>query len=189
MKTEKNPLSGTIRLFQYYKLLTEKAIAQISDQQLFEKPGSALNSIAILMKHLSGNMKSRWTNFRTEDGEKPWRNRENEFVDNFSSRREVLDSWEEGWNILFDALRSVKQEELKKIIYIRNEGASIRDAIDRHLAHVAYHTGQIVLLARMMAGEKWESLSIPKGKTEQYNRKKFESEKTEGFYSDRMDSD
>ncbi|MEX0904890.1 MAG: DinB family protein [Balneolaceae bacterium] len=179
-------LSGTLNLFRYYKQLTEKAITQLSDDQLHKDPGADLNNIAVLMKHLSGNMKSRWTHFRTEDGEKPWRNRDTEFVDDFRSRTELMNFWEEGWKVLFEALHSVKEEELDNIIYIRNEGATVRAGIDRQLAHIAYHVGQIVLIARLFTGEKWESLSIPKGKTEEYNREKFGSEKKMGFYKDRL---
>lgn len=178
-------LQGTIRLFEYYKSLTEKSIGQISDEQIHESPQAGQNSIAILMKHLAGNMISRWTNFRTEDGEKPWRNRETEFVDDFESKKELMEYWEKGWAVLFEALKSVKEEELDLIIYIRNDGHLLIEAIERHLAHVAYHTGQIVHLAKLFAGKNWQSLSIPKGKTEEYNRKKFSQEKGRGIYTDR----
>lgn len=186
MNTSEGTLSGTIILFKYYKQLAEKAISQLSDAQVRKAPGAGLNSIAVLMKHLSGNMKSRWTNFRTEDGEKSWRNRDSEFVDDFASASELMDAWEEGWKILFDALNSIQKEELGNIIYIRNEGGTIRDGVDRQLAHIAYHTGQIVLMAKMFAGDRWESLTIPKGKTEEYNREKFGGTKKSGFYKDRL---
>lgn len=185
MKETTGQLTGSLRLFRYYKELSEKAINQLTEEQLHETPVPELNSIVILMKHLAGNMKSRWTRFRTEDGEKPWRNRDSEFVDDISSKKELLGLWEEGWSLLFDALNSIQEDELDDIIYIRNEGAAIRDAVNRQLAHIAYHTGQIVLIARMHAGENWQSLSIPKGKTEEYNREKFKSEKRMGFYNDR----
>jgi hypothetical protein len=166
--------------------MTEKSIHQISDQQIHESPQEGQNSIAILMKHLSGNMISRWTNFRTEDGEKPWRNRETEFVDNFESKKQLIDYWNKGWNVLFDALETIENDELDSIIYIRNDGHKLIEAIERQLAHVAYHTGQIVYLTKIFAGNDWESLSIPKGKTEEYNRKKFNQEKGRGMYTDRL---
>lgn len=178
-------LQGTINLFRYYKSLTEKSIEQISEEQIHETPESSENSIAILIKHLAGNMLSRWTNFRTEDGEKPWRNRETEFVDDFNSNEELLDYWEKGWSVLIEALGSIEDDELDSIIYIRNDGHLLIEAIERHLAHVAYHTGQIVYLAKMYAGENWQSLTIPKGKSEEYNRKKFNQEKGRGMYTDR----
>jgi hypothetical protein len=172
-------------LFEYYKSLTEKSIGQITEEQIHEPPQTGQNSIAILMKHLAGNMISRWTNFRTEDGEKPWRNRETEFVDDFESKEALLEYWEKGWSVLFEALKSVKEDELDSIIYIRNDGHLLSEAIERHLAHVAYHSGQIVYLAKLFAADDWQSLSIPKGKTEEYNRKKFSREKGRGMYTDR----
>ena len=185
MNSSETRLQGTIRLFEYYKSVTEKSINQISDKQIHEPPQSDQNSIAILMKHLAGNMISRWTNFRTEDGEKPWRNRDTEFVDDFESKKDLMDYWEKGWSVLFEAFQSITDDELDSIIYIRNDGHKLIEAIERHLAHVAYHTGQIVYLAKIFAGKKWESLSIPKGKSEEYNQKKFSQEKERGMYMDR----
>lgn len=180
-----NRLSGTIQLFRYYKSLTEKSIDQLQEEQIHAAPDPNQNSIAILMKHLAGNMISRWTNFRTEDGEKSWRNRETEFEDDFESNEELMEYWEKGWNLLFDSLDSIDDNELDSIIYIRNDGHKLIEAIERHLAHVAYHTGQIVYLAKLYAGDDWKSLSIPKGKTEEYNRQKFNEEKGRGMYTDR----
>ncbi|MDZ7721147.1 MAG: DUF1572 family protein [Balneolaceae bacterium] len=185
MSEYEHRLDGTIQLFQYYKSLTEKSINQISNDRIHEQIQKNQNSIAILMKHLSGNMISRWTNFRTEDGEKPWRNRETEFVDDFESKNELMEYWEKGWGVLFEALDSIEDNELDSIIYIRNDGHKLIEAIERHLAHVAYHTGQIVYLAKIFAGDDWQSLSIPKGETEEYNRKKFSREKSRGLYTDR----
>lgn len=181
-----NRLQGTIRLFGYYKSLADKSVEQLSGEQVRKQPVDNQNSIAILMKHLAGNMISRWTNFRTEDGEKSWRDRESEFVDDFESKKELMDYWEKGWKVLFEALDSIKPVELNSIIYIRNDGHLLIEAIERQLAHVAYHTGQIVYLAKMYAGDDWKSLSIPKGKTEEYNKKKFSREKGRGMYTDRM---
>lgn len=181
-------LSGTIQLFKYYKQLAEKAVEQISDKQLHETPKPGVNSVAILMKHIAGNSRSRWTNFRTEDGEKPWRNRDQEFEDTFESKEEVLEYWEIGWEILFASLCSIRENELNHIIYIRNETHTILDAVLRNLAHVSYHVGQIVQLSREYAGENWKSLTIPPGKTEEYNKEKFSKEKSEGMYRDRLDN-
>lgn len=186
MNKSENRLDGTNQLFKYYKSLTEKSIEQISIEQIHESPNPGQNSIAILMKHIAGNMISRWTNFRTEDGEKPWRNRETEFIDDFKSEEELMDYWEKGWSVLFDALESIDNDELDSIIYIRNDGHKLIEAVERHLAHIAYHSGQIVYLAKMYSGDDWQSLSIPKGKTEEYNRKKFNREKGRRIYTDRI---
>jgi len=179
-------LQGIDRLFRYNKLLTEKSLNQLDDAKLHEHVHGYDLSIAALMKHLSGCLTSLWTNFRSEDGEKPWRNREDEFVDNFKSREELMEFWERGWSVLFEAIESISDEELADIIYIRNEGHTIQQALERSLFHMSYHTGQIVLLAKLIKGEEWSSLSIPKGKTEEYNRKKFDSEKSIGYYKDRF---
>ncbi len=187
MDSKTSALNGSIRLFKYYKMLSEKTIAQLTDEELHQTLSDELNSVSVLMKHLSGNMISRWTNFRTEDGEKQWRMRENEFIDDLKTRAELLEYWERGWEILFDSLNSVKDEEINDIIYIRNEGHTILEAVERHLAHVAYHTGQIVMLARWMRGKSWETLTIPKGKTEEFNQEKFSQKKSKGFYKDRLD--
>jgi uncharacterized damage-inducible protein DinB len=179
-------LKGIYRLFRYNKQLTEKSVNQISEKQLHEHVHGYELSVATLMKHMSGCLKSLWTNFRTEDGEKPWRNRESEFIDDFDSHSDLMNHWETGWRILFEAIESVSEDELDDIIYIRNEGHTILEALERSLSHMAYHTGQIVLLAKLLKGEDWSSLSIPKGKTEEYNRKSFESKKSLGFYKDRF---
>lgn len=186
MESTSAALDGSLRLYKYYKMLTEKTIIQLTDEELHHAPSNGLNSVAVLMKHTSGNMISRWTNFRTEDGEKPWRNRDEEFNDDLESRKEMLEYWEEGWNILFDSLNSVGDDEINDIIYIRNEGHTILEAVERHLAHIAYHTGQIVMLAKWMRGESWETLTIPKGETERFNQQKFNKPKTRGFYKDRL---
>lgn len=187
MDSQSTALNGSVRLFKYYKVMTEKTVVQLTDEELHHTPSAELNSIAVLMKHISGNMISRWTNFRTEDGEKPWRNREGEFYDDINSRKELIDHWEKGWNVLFDSLNSIENDEINDIIYIRNEGHTILEAVERHLAHVAYHTGQIVMLAKWMRGDGWETLSIPKGKTEEFNQEKFNKPKTRGFYKDRLE--
>ena len=185
MLIDTHPLYGASRLLKYYKMMTEKAITRITGEQLRTAQQPGLNSVAVLMQHLAGNFLSRWTNFRTEDGEKPWRNRDSEFEDDFESEKELMDYWEKGWNCLFDAIQSIREDEIHDIIYIRNEGHTILEAIERQLAHVAYHTGQIVYICKVFAGDEWKSLTIPKGKTEEYNRKKFSEKKSRGIYRDR----
>tara|TARA_R100001143_G_scaffold37173_1_gene34694 strand:- start:42406 stop:42825 length:420 start_codon:yes stop_codon:yes gene_type:complete len=132
-----------------------------------------MSSIAVLMKHIAGNQISRWTNFRSEDGEKEWRNRDNEFVDDFKNDDELFAYWEKGWATLFDALHSIQKDELNNIIKIRFEPYTISSAIEKHLTHVSYHTGQIVQIAKFHTGDNWNTLSIPLGKTDEYNRKKY----------------
>lgn len=178
-------LDDTIRLFQYYKSLTDRAVEQVEAHHLHETPPQFPHSIAILMKHLSGNMISRWTRFRTEDGEKPWRKRDSEFIDDFDSTEALFEYWVKGWKTMLDALATIKPEELEDVILIRNERHTIHLAVQRQLAHIAYHTGQIILIARLYTGKNWKSLSIPKGKTEEYNRKKFSNPPTTGMYTDR----
>lgn len=179
-------IEGTIRLFRYYKMIAEKSVEQLSDRELDQSPSKELHSAAVLMKHISGSMISRWTNFRTEDGEKHWRDREQEFVNNFASRQELMEYWHKAWDVLFTALNSIDSSELNDIVYIRNEGHTILEAVERYLAHMAYHVGQIVFLAKWIRGDNWQTLTIPRGKTEEFNRKKFSQNKTKGFYKDRL---
>ncbi len=163
--------------FQYYKSLADKSFLQVTDEQLHWQPNEASNSIAVIVKHMAGNMQSRWTDFLTADGEKSWRNRETEFEDTFSSREELLEYWEKGWQCLFDAIDPLSKTDLERLVYIRNEGHTVVEAINRQLAHYAYHVGQIVYLARLLANEEWQSLSIPKGGSEAFNADKFAQEK------------
>lgn len=177
-------LKSVDRQFRYYKMLGEKAMQQLSDAALFYQPNEESNSIAIIVKHLWGNMLSRWTNFLTEDGEKPWRQRDAEFEATIKTREELLEKWEEGWQCLFHALQSITDEDMDKIIYIRNEGHSILEAINRQIAHYSYHTGQIVFLAKMVKNEDWNSLSIPRHKSGDYNADKFSQEKGIRHFTD-----
>lgn len=165
-----------IRLFEFYKTLGEKAIQQVPEELLSWQYNHESNSISIIVKHLHGNMLSRWTNFLEEDGEKEWRNREGEFLPNQISRVELMDLWASGWTVLFDTLKSLKPDDLAKTVYIRNQGSGVFEAILRQLAHYAYHVGQIVFLAKMCCIDDWKSLSIPKGNSELYNQDKFNQE-------------
>ncbi|WP_462248281.1 DUF1572 family protein [Ekhidna sp.] len=179
-------IENTIKVLHYYKSLGEKSFASLEDDELHLVPGDGSNSIPIIVKHLWGNMRSRWTNFLTEDGEKEWRDREGEFETTIKSRDEMLEKWEEGWKVFLDAIKGLKDEDLDKIIYIRNEGHTVVDAIQRQLAHYCYHIGQIVFLAKMIKGNDWVSLSIPKGGSEEYNKQKFSSDKSDKHFTDEV---
>jgi hypothetical protein len=164
--------------------LAEKAIDQLDESQLFDRPDGASNSIAMIVNHLSGNMLSRWTDFTTSDGEKDWRDRDSEFEDVLKTKKEVEDAWQKGWNCLFTALESLSDGQLNQIIYIRNEGHTILEAINRQLAHYPYHVGQIVFYAKMLKTSAWKSLSIPKNASKSYNADKFSQEKGVRHFTD-----
>ncbi|CAN5547999.1 DUF1572 domain-containing protein [soil metagenome] len=164
--------------FTNTKKLADKAMVQISDEDFFFEPNEQSNSIATIIKHMHGNMISRWTEFRTTDGEKPTRNRDTEFESIFyTDKDDILEKWETGWKCFNDALYSVKTEDLENIILIRGEEYSILGALERQVAHYAYHVGQIVYLARFLAKKNWVSLSIPKGKSEEFNKEFLEKQK------------
>ena len=177
MKIDESYLESVKKQFLYYKALGEKAIEQLEPDQLFISVNEDTNSIATIIKHISGNMLSRWTDFLTSDGEKEWRNRDSEFENDLKSKDEVLKIWNKGWNCLENALNSLRPEQLSDIIYIRNEGHTVIEAINRQLAHYPYHVGQIVFYAKQLKKSSWESLSIPKNKSENYNAEKFAKEK------------
>ena len=177
-------LESIRKLFLYYKQLGDKAMAQLSEEQLFYVPSVQSNSIAMIVKHLWGNMLSRWTDFLTTDGEKEWRNREAEFENDLLDKADLLAKWETGWACLMNALNQLQPADLEKIIYIRNEGQTVVDAINRQLAHYASHVGQIVYLAKMQANDQWKILSIPKGQSQQYNAGKFAQPPTQKHFTD-----
>jgi hypothetical protein len=166
-------LSSTRQQFKQYKVMGEKTFSQLQDADLFWQYNDDSNSIAIIANHLSGNMISRWTDFLTADGEKEWRKRDQEFEPVIKTRDELLTAWEKGWACLFDGFDTIDESNFDTKIYIRNEEHSIIKAVNRQLAHCAYHVGQIVYIAKMINSESWESLSIPKGKTAEFNRKHF----------------
>ncbi len=182
--TNNNYLDGIRKQFEYYKMLGDRTFAQLTDEQLFWQYNSNSNSIAMIVKHLSGNMHSRWTNFLTSDGEKSWRNRDAEFENDITTRQALLDTWNKGWNCLFSALEVLTFTDLGKIVYIRNQAHTVAEAINRQLAHYPYHVGQIVFIGKMLADDKWVTLSIPKGKSEQYNTEKFSKPKEKGHFTD-----
>lgn len=169
----KHDLAGFIKQFEYYKMLGEETFLQLSDEKLFWQYNKQSNSIAMIVTHLSGNMLSRWTNFLTSDGEKSWRNRDAEFENYLTTRQEVLQTWDAGWNCLFATLKSLTEEDFEKEILIRNQKHSVLEAISRQLAHYPYHIGQIVFLGKMICNDNWTSLSIPKGNSSTYNEAKF----------------
>lgn len=168
-----NYLASIKQQFEYYKSLGEKTFHQLNEEDLFWQYNQDSNSIAIIVNHLYGNMKSRWTDFLTSDGEKDWRNRDQEFEDSIQSKDELLEKWEAGWLCLFQALNAIGRDNFDTVIYIRNQRHTIIEAINRQMAHYAYHIGQIVYIAKLLKGEQWESLSIPKGKSEDFNQSKF----------------
>jgi hypothetical protein len=178
-----NYLDSAIKQFEYYKMLGDKTFAQIQDEKLFWQFNEDSNSIATIVKHLAGNMLSRWTDFLTTDGEKEWRNRDAEFDNDITTKQDMLDKWEQGWKVFLDTLNSLKEEDLEKIVYIRNQGHTVLEAINRQLAHYPYHIGQIVFIGKMAAGQ-WNSLSIPKGNSQAYNADKFAQEKKPGHFTD-----
>lgn len=177
-------LNSAIKQFEYYKDLGDKTFDQLTNDQFFWIADTHENSIAIIVKHMVGNMLSRWTNFLTEDGEKEWRNRDEEFLNTFVSKDEIISYWQKGWQCLFNAIGSLHQNDLEKIIYIRNHGHTVTEAINRQLCHYSYHTGQIVFLGKMLTNEKWQSLSIPKGNSEQYNQEKFSKNKVRKHFTE-----
>ena len=177
-------LNSTSKQFSYYKMLGEKAMAQLPDDKLFWQFNEETNSVASIVKHLRGNMLSRWTDFLFTDGEKEDRNRESEFDNDLHTREQVLQYWEQGWKCLFDALNPLKEEDLGKTIYIRNMGHTVLDAINRQLAHYAHHVGQIVFVGKMVAGKNWQSLSIPRGHSQAYNAGKFAQSKRDEHFTD-----
>jgi Protein of unknown function (DUF1572) len=164
-------LEDSLAVLRYYKKLAERAMDQLNDEQLFTVLDHEANSIAIIVKHMVGNMRSRWTDFLTTDGEKPNRNRDSEFVDPPSTRAALLDEWESGWNCVFEALESLTDADLERRITIRGEAHSVMQAINRQLAHYPHHVGQIVLLAKHFACDNWKSLSVPRNKSAEFNLK------------------
>jgi hypothetical protein len=177
-------LASCIRQFEFYKSLGEKAMEQVSEERLFWQSDDTSNSIATIVYHLHGNMLSRWTDFLTTDGEKPWRMREEEFENTLSERASLEAKWKEGWNCLLKSLNEIQATDLEKIIYIRNQGHTVIDAINRQLCHYSYHIGQIVFLSKLCRETDWQSLSIPKGKSDAYNADKFAQEKKIQHFTD-----
>ena len=170
--------------FEYYKLIGEKTVEQLTEEQLFWQYNSESNSIAMIINHLSGNMRSRWTDFLTTDGEKEWRNRDSEFENAIQTKAELISKWNEGWACLFSAIDTINAENFNSLVYIRNQGHTITEALNRQLAHYPYHIGQIVFIGKMVCDSAWASLSIPKGESKNYNHDKFSKPKEKGHFTD-----
>lgn len=163
-------LEDSLSVFRYYKQLAEGAMGQVTDEQLFAVLDPEMNSIAVVVKHMAGNMRSRWTDFLASDGEKPDRNRDSEFVDPPATREALLKLWAEGWDRLFTALEPLSDADLSRTITIRGEAHSVMQAINRQIAHYAQHLGQIVFLAKHLRSKEWKTLSIPRGKSEEFKK-------------------
>jgi len=182
-------INSVQKQFRYYKHLADSACLQLTDDQLFsqrhkDNPSKQTNSIAIVMQHIAGNMHSRWTNVWEEDGEKPWRNRDAEFVSPEQDRNELYALWEKGWRCLFDVIDSLKPQDLERTVYIRNIEHSLIEAVNRQAMHYAYHVGQIVLMAKEWKGDDWQTLSIPLGGSQKYNEQQFSKEINRGHFTD-----
>ena len=170
MTLENEFLSATRSAFLSNRKLAEKAIEQIPDYKLRESLDQNTNSIAVIMKHVAGNLLSRWTDFLTTDGEKPWRDRDREFEDTFTDRTEIMNYWQLGWDCLLQAIDSFEPDDLMSTIFVRGEPHSLILGLQRSLGHTCYHVGQIVQIARVHAGDDWQVLTIPKGGSEQFNK-------------------
>jgi len=172
-------LEDSLSVFRYYKRLAENAMAQVSEDQLFATLDGEMNSIALIVKHMAGNLRSRWTDFLTSDGEKPDRDRDSEFVDPPLTRIALMELWEDGWDRLFSALGPLTEADLTRAVTIRGEAHSVTQAINRQVAHYSYHVGQIVFLAKHLSHDKWKSLSVPRNKSADFNREVFSGERSQ----------
>lgn len=177
-------LNSVLKQFRYYKMLGEKAMEQLQDEQLFWQYNEESNSIAVLVHHITGNMLSRFTDFLTTDGEKPWRNRDAEFTHPFSSKVKLMERWSRGWECLLKTLEHLTEEDMERIVYIRNDGHTVVEAINRQLAHYPYHIGQMVFIAKMLKNEDWQTLSIARNKSTDYNSRKFSEDKERRHFTD-----
>lgn len=171
--TNENHLASAKKIFVNYKLLGEKAMAQLDPDEFFQLLLEDINTIAVIVQHLAGNMLSRWTDFLTTDGEKDWRNRDAEFETVLKNKDEVMLKWEEGWACLFNAIDQLQPTQLEQIVLIRNEPHTVLEAINRQLSHYPYHVGQIIFCAKVFKGNHFKSLSIPRNKSGEFNAEKF----------------
>ena len=169
MSIAENFLESALKELHAYKVLGEKTFAQLEESEMHFQPNEEVNSIAINIQHLHGNMLSRWTNFLIEDGEKIWRQRDAEFEKSYHTKQELITFWNDGWNVVFSSLEPLKKNDLKKTIYIRSRPLSVVEAINRQLTHYSYHVGQIVMLGKWIRGSQWQTLSIAKGESKTFN--------------------
>jgi hypothetical protein len=179
-----NYLISTRKLFRYYKSLGDAVIERIDEQGLHWQYNVDSNSIAVIIKHISGNSLSRWSDFLKSDGEKEWRDRDAEFENTDLNKQQLTQLWEQGWQCLFDAIDPLTGDDLMRVAYIRNEGHTVIEAMNRQLAHLPYHIGQMVFIAKMIEGAGWQSLTIPKGQSQTYNQNKFSADKADQFFTD-----
>jgi uncharacterized damage-inducible protein DinB len=164
-------IEDSVALFRFYKKMAEGAMEQVTDEELLATLDEEMNSIAIIVKHMTGNMRSRWTDFLTSDGEKPDRDRDTEFVEPAPTREQLLKRWNEGWDTVFHALEPLTNSDLERKVTIRGEPHSVMQAINRQIAHYAYHCGQIVFLAKHFKGSAWKSLSVPRNRSGEFNQR------------------
>jgi hypothetical protein len=186
MSAGQNFLDSARAIFRYYRELGDKALAQIGDEHIHLQPSAESNSVAIVVKHLSGNQLSRFTDFLTSDGEKPWRDREAEFENDYADKAALLAAWNAGWDCFFAATEPLTEADLERIVYIRNQGHTVLEALNRQLAHYPYHVGQLVYLCRLFAGANWESLSIPRGGSQTFNQEKFSRPPEVRFFVEKL---
>lgn len=172
-------LEDTLALFRYYKTLSERAMDQLTDEQLFATLDDETNSIGIIVKHMAGNMRSRWTDFLSTDGEKPDRDRDTEFAAPPATRQALLELWEQGWDRVFGALEPLSDDDLERTVTIRGEAHSVVQAINRQVAHYSYHMGQIVVLAKHFAHDRWQTLSVPRNRSAEFNKKVLAGESSQ----------
>jgi hypothetical protein len=179
-----NYLDNIKKLFQYYKSVGDRAIAQVDEGAIHWQYNEESNSIATIIQHVSGNSLSRWSDFLNSDGEKEWRDRDAEFEETELSKQDMIALWNKGWECLFNAIDPLTEADLMRIAYIRNEGHTVIEFINRQLAHIPYHVGQIVFIAKMISEAPWQSLTIPKGQSKSFNQVKFASDKKNQFFTD-----
>ncbi|MDM1530580.1 DUF1572 family protein [Myroides odoratimimus] len=177
-------LEGIRKQFEYYRMIVDKTILVLSQDELNQKVNEESNSIAMLMRHITGNLLSRFTNFFTEDGEKSWRNRDDEFADGVYDRHELITNWDKAWDVLFSTIDSINEENINTVVKIRNQDHTVAEALYRQLAHYPYHIGQIVFIGKMIRNEEWKSLTIPKNKSKEYNQDKFDNPNSETHFVD-----
>lgn len=179
-----NYLKNIKQQFEYYKYLGDKTFEQLSDADINWQYNEESNNIAIIVKHIVGNMLSRWTDFLTSDGEKEWRHRDTEFENPTKTKKELIEIWEKGWKCLFDTINSLEEKDLDTIIFIRNQGHTVLEAINRQLCHYPYHIGQLVYVAKMIKNDEWETLSVARNKSSEYNKDKFSKDKTRKHFTE-----
>jgi Protein of unknown function (DUF1572) len=175
-------LENVLAEFRGLKRLADKAVAQVNDEEFFRSIDPESNSIAVIMKHMAGNMRSRWTDFLTTDGEKPDRHRDSEFVAEGEDRRAIEEKWEAGWRLVFDALAPLKGEDLMRAVLIRREPHTVVEAVNRQLTHYGEHAGQIIFLAKHLKSSEWKTLSVPRGQSEAFNKKQDEGQPSRSYH-------